>query len=124
MHQRSCRVIHGLSTELYADIEEQSNFEMQNVPEIDQCCGNETFTQVNQNIPYLKRGIKLPKNNVQWSMDNNYFKIALESYQLITSQDLDSNINVLNNIIYEYFAQNFGYADSSPDHSLADEYKD
>ena len=66
MHQCSCRVIHGLSTELYADIEEQGNFETQNIPEMDQCSGNETFTQVNQNILDLKRGIKLPKNNLQW----------------------------------------------------------
>ena len=124
MHQRSCRLILGLSTELYADIEEQSNFKAENIPEMDQCSANETSTEVNQNIPDLKRGIKLPKKNLQWPTANDYFKIALESHQPITSQDLNSDIKVLNNIICEYFAQNFEYADSSPDNSLADKYKD
>ena len=31
---------------------------------------------------------------------------------------------VLSNIIYKYFAQNFGYTDSTPDNSLVDKYKD
>ena len=35
----------------------------------------------------------------------------------------DVNNKVLNNIICKYFAQNFGYTDSSPDNSLADKYK-
>ena len=34
MHQRSCRVIQGLNTELCTDIEEQSNFDTENIPEM------------------------------------------------------------------------------------------
>ena len=124
MHQRSCRVIHDLNTELYSDMQEQGDFETENIPEMDQFNQNEASTANNQSIPDLKRGIKLPKSNLQWSTANDYFKFALQTNQPITSQDLDSNIMVLNNIIYEYFAQNFGYTDSTPDNSLVEKYKD
>ena len=76
------------------------------------------------NIPVLKKGIKLPKNNSEWSTVNDYFKFALQSNQPITSQDLDSNIKVLNNSIYDYFAENFGYTKSLPYNSLVNKYKD
>ena len=124
MHQCSCRVIQGLNTELCTDIEEQGSFETETIPEINQCNQNEASIANNQSFPDLKKGIKLPKSNLQWSTANDYFKFVLESDQPITSQDLDSNIKALNNIIYEYFAQNFGYADSTPDNSMVDKYKD
>ena len=124
MHQRSCRVIQGLNTELYTHIEEQSNFDTENIPEMDQFIQNEASTSNNQNIPDLNKGIKLPKSTLQWSTANDYFKLALQSNQPITSQDLDSNIKLLNNIVYEYFAKNFGHTDSTPDNSLVNKYKD
>jgi hypothetical protein len=37
---------------------------------------------------------------------------------------LDSNIKLLNNIVYEYFAKNFGHTDLTPDNSLVNKYKD
>ena len=52
------------------------------------------------------------------------FKFALQSSDPITSQDLNSNIKLLNNIIYDYFAQNFGYSESMPDNSLLNKDKD
>jgi hypothetical protein len=124
MHQRSCRVIQGLNTELCTDIEEQNNFDTENIPEMDQSIQNEASTSDNQNIPDLNKGIKLPKSTLQWSTANDYFKSALQSNQPITSQDLDSNIKLLNNIVYEYFAKNFGHTDSTPDNSLVNKYKD
>jgi hypothetical protein len=124
MHQRSCRVIQGLNTELCNDIEEQSNFDTENIPEMDQFIQNEASTSNNQNISDLNKGIKLPKSTLQWSTANDYFKFALQSNQPITSQDLDSNIKLLNNIVYEYFAKNFGQTDSTPDNSLVNKYKD
>ena len=75
---------------------EQGDFETENIPEMDQCNQNEASTANNQSIPDLKRGIKLPKSNLQWSTANNYFKFALQTNQPISSQDLDSNIMVLN----------------------------
>ena len=44
MHQRSCRVTQGLNTELYTDIEEQSNFDTENIREMDQSIQNEAST--------------------------------------------------------------------------------
>ena len=41
MHQRSCRVIHGLNDELYNDIEEQINIDSENVPELNQSTSHE-----------------------------------------------------------------------------------
>ena len=58
------------------------------------------------------------------STANEHFKFALQSNDPITSQDLNSNIKLLNNIIYDYFAQNFGYSESVPDNSLLNKYKD
>ena len=124
MHQRSCRVVHGLDTELYADIEEQSNVDTPIIPENDQSTENEALMVNDQNIPNLKRGIKLSTSDAEWSTANDYFKFALQSNQPIASQDLDTNINLLNNIVYDYFAQNFGYTDSPPDNSLINRYKD
>ena len=46
-------------------------------------------------IPDLKRGIKLPKSNSEWSTANEYFKFALQANEPITSHDLDSNIKSL-----------------------------
>jgi hypothetical protein len=109
---------------LYTDIEEQSNFDTENIPEMNQSIQNEASTSNNQNIPDLNKGIKLPKSTLQWSTANDYFKFALQSNQPITSQDLDSNIKLLNNIVYEYFAKNFGHTDSTPDNSLVNKYKD
>ena len=124
MHQRSCQVVHGLNAELYADIEEQINHDTENIAEMDQSGGDETFTVNNHDIPTLKKGIKLPKSDLQWSTANDYFKFALQIDQPITSQNLDTNIRLLNNTIYEYFSHNFGYADSTPDNSLVTKYKE
>ena len=71
-----------------------------------------------EDIPHIKKGIKLPKSNFQWSTANDYFKSKPQS------QDLNTNIKFLNNIIYDYFADNFGYACSSPENSLVNKYKD
>ena len=124
MHQRSCQVVHGLNAELYADIEEQINHDTENIAEMDQSGGDETFTVNNHDIPTSKKGIKLPKSNLQWSTANDYFNFALQIDQPITSQNLDTNIRLLNNIIYEYFSHNFGYADSTSDNSLVTKYKE
>ena len=126
MHQRSCRVINGLDSEMHTHLEEQStsNFDTENTLNINEITRNCTPTVDEANIPVLKKGVKLPKNNFEWSTANDYFKFALQSNQPITSQDLDSNIKVLNNIVYDYFAEHFGYTKSLSDNSLVNKYKD
>ena len=96
---------------------------------MDQSTINETPTIEKEDIANLRKGIKLPKSNSKWSTANEHFKFALQSndpshHKSITSQDLNSNIKLLNNIIYDYFAQNFGYSESVPDNSLLNKYKD
>ena len=61
MHQRTCQVVHGLNAELYADIEEQINHDTENIAEMDQSGGDETFTVNNHDIPTLKRVLNSPK---------------------------------------------------------------
>ncbi|CAB3986127.1 Hypothetical predicted protein [Paramuricea clavata] len=124
MHQRSCRVIQGLDSEFRTDLEEQNNSDTEHIPEMDQSTINETPTVEKEDIANLRKGIKLPKSNSEWSTANEHLKFALQSNDPITSQDLNSNIKLLNNNIYDYFAQNFGYSESVPDNSLLNKYKD
>ncbi len=72
----------------------------------------------------LKKGIKLPQNDAEWSTANNYFKFALELNAPIRAQDLSSSILQLNNVVYNYFADNFGHAEKIPDKALVDKYRD
>jgi len=123
MHQRSCRVVHELDAELQVDIEEQSGRDIENMPEMDESSENEAPSEYGQEFPNLRKGIKLPKSDLQWSTANDYFKFALSSNQPITAQSLNANIKVLNNTVYEYFAQNFGFSNSFPNNSLVNKYK-
>ena len=125
MHQRSC-VIHGLNDELLTDLEQQStenstySFNSSTVEENDAMANDAS----NQNFPVLKKGIKLPQNDAEWSTANNYFKFALELNAPIRAQDLRSSILQLNNVVYNYFAGNFGHAEKIPDKALVDKYRD
>lgn len=42
----------------------------------------------------------------------------------IISQDLNASIKVLNDVIYNYFANSFGYSETIPDNNLVHKYKD
>ena len=54
MYQCSCRVIHDLNTELYSDMQEQGDFETENIPEMDQCNQNEASTAKQSKYPRFK----------------------------------------------------------------------
>ena len=116
MHQRSCHVIHGLKNQLLEDLEEQMHanetLESTEIEFSDSACN----LPIEENIPELKKGIKLPKTDNQWLTANEYFKSSLQLNSPITTHDL-------NNLIYEYFSQNFGYSESVPDKTLVDKYK-
>ena len=96
-----------LNNELLEDLEEQmhANKTLENA-EID--------LPTEQNFPDLKKGIKLPKNENQWLTANEYFKSPLQFNTPITTQDLNSHISFLNNLIYEYFSENFGHTEAIP----------
>ena len=55
-------------------------------------------------------------------MANEYFKFTLPLNASIRNVNLNSSISILNNTIYNYFAENFGYVESLPDKSLKEKY--
>ena len=117
MHQRSCRVINGLNNELCADLEEQ--VAENNTQEDLDLTGDELTANLssaeNETTPEIKKGIKLPKRDSEWSTANEYFKSTLPLNGPIKSQELDASIQVLNNTIYDYFARNYGHIETIPD---------
>ena len=123
MHQRSCRVIQGLNDELLTDLEQQStenNTSTEGLLEEVNAIENHPSEH---SFPELKKGINLPKNDAEWSTANSYFKFALELNTPIRSRDLSRSITQLNNVVYSYFADNFGYVEKLPDKTLVDKYK-
>ena len=126
MHQRSCRVIHGLNDELLADLEELSTKDSgdgsvhSTAEDIDNMANNTE----NQSFPALKKGINLPKSDAEWLAANNYFKFMLQLSAPIRDQDLSSSITHLNNVVYNYFADNFGHVEKIPDKELVNKYID
>ena len=123
MHQRSCRVIQGLNNELCADLEEQITDNNTDTAVDEEL--NTISNRVNiEEIPVLKKGINLPKRDSEWSTANEYFKSALLLNGPIMPQELNTSIQVLNDTIYTYFADNFGNTETIPDESLINKYKD
>ena len=124
MHQRSCQVIHGLNDELCADLEEQITTDnTENISE-NEHNGNDINTVNYESFPELKKGINLPKNDSEWSTANDYFKCALQPNDPITLQDLNSKIKLLNDAIYNYFANNYGHTETVPDKNMVAKYKE
>ena len=82
---------------------------------------NDNFTtMLSDEIPVLKKGIRLPKSDSEWVTANEYFKFSL---QPITSQNLNTSNQQLNETVYEYFAENFGFNNNTPDAMLVNKYK-
>lgn len=67
-----------------------------------------------ENFPELKKEIKLLKNENEWLTANEYFKSSLQRNGPITTQDMNSNISFLNNLIYDNFSTNFSRTESVP----------
>ena len=114
MHQRSCRVILGLNNELRADLDEENNdIYPDDISNNAQC--NSNAGETHEEFPFLKKGINLPQSDKEWSTANEYFKFALNLNPPISSQDINSFIVLLNDVICNYFADNFGHVESPPD---------
>ena len=111
MHQRSCRVIIGLSGETF---ETQCNEEY--LP------ANELPPSVIDDQVLTKVGVKLPKSIDQWKVANDYFQASLPIHD-IASSGLNTTINRMNKIIYEYFEINFGLVNSVKTTEINNKYK-
>ena len=109
MHQRSCRIIDDLEdelkqqmTEILSDQEDEEN--------IDQLEHENLSINIQEDVPDLRKGIKLPKSPLQWSSANDFFKLTF-SNQPITPHDLNANIKTMVTVIYNYFGEYFGLVD-------------
>ena len=98
MHQRSCRVVHSLSNELCADLEEQIAVDSTDAQADDEITTISTKAEHSE-CPILKKGINLPKKVSEWSTANEYFKSALFVSGPIKVQDINTSIQVLNDAI-------------------------
>jgi len=96
MHQRSCRTLHGLNDNLNAKLLEDilENTKESDVLSVDSqsidILENENVTST-EKIVVLKRRVKVSKSAIEWSLDNEYFKVVI-SNQPIRNEGLDSNI--------------------------------
>ena len=73
MHQRSCRVIDNLEDELQQQMAEACD-DHSNEENVDQAISPENLsTNCQENLPDLKKGIKLPKSPLQWSIANDFY---------------------------------------------------
>ena len=124
MHQRSCRVLHGLNDELLTDLEQQSIENTDSATHATHSTVEEIHIGNDQSFPVLKKGINLPKSDAEWSTANSYFKFTLQLNAPIRVEDLSSSITQLNNMVYNYFAENYGIVEKIPDKALVDKYKD
>ena len=115
MHQCSCKVISGLNDELLEDLKNQE--ESNNDDTVNLNNGFVDSNTTNEHVekyPQLKPSINLPKSDSEWLTANEYFKFTLPLNAPVRNADLNSSISILNNTIYNYFAENFGYVESLP----------
>ena len=84
MHQSSCRTLHGLNDNLSAKLQEDilENAKESDVLSVDgqsnDILENENVTNAEE-IFVLKRGAKLPKSAIEWSLAKEYFKAVLSN---------------------------------------------
>ena len=72
----------------------------------------------------MKPGIKLPKTETGWKEVDTYFRNVLYAGD-INASNLNNSVKNMNNIIYEYFAKNFGTIDKKQlEDELNEKYKD
>ena len=91
-------------TEILSDPENEDN--------IDQLEHENSWINTQEDVPDLRKGIKLPKSPLQWSSANDFFKLTF-SNQPITPHNLNANIKTMITVIYYYFGKNFGLVDNN-----------
>ena len=77
--------------------------------------------QESEETALLKHGVKLSKSRSDWSLANDHFKAVLSNYP-ITTEDLNSNIERMNDTIFEYFSITCGEVDRVGDINLRNKY--
>ena len=124
-HQRSCRTLHGLNRNLNTKLQEDI---LESAKESDVFSMDSQSMDIPENainceeIVVLKRGVKLPKSAIDWSLANEQSKAVL-SNQPIRNEGLDLNIERLNNAIFKYFRMTHGKVGRGDDGDLGNKYK-
>ena len=98
-HQRTCRFIKGLNDELYSVASNETDHD-NDLPN----CVDEL---VLCDMPEIKPGVKLPSTDAQWKEADLYFRAELPLCEL-NNASLNDCVAKMMNIIYDYFAVNFG----------------
>ena len=84
---------------------------------------NSTENQIySEEEPDLKQGIKLPTSSREWEMVNDCYKFKFWN-QPKGREYLDSTIKTMNDVINDYFLQNYGISSTKPNGKLIDNYK-
>ena len=125
MHQRSCRILIGLNYNSNAQLQEGilESAKGPDVLSVDSHSVDIPENLINtEEIVALKPGVKLPKSAMDWLLANEHFKAVL-SNQPIRNEGVDSNIQQLNNFIFEYFRMTCGEVDRGDDVNLSNKYK-
>ena len=97
-HQRSCKVIEGLNSNMVFTKDDPEQNEIINEIMYDLPC-NES--------PELKQGIKLPKTDKQWKEADIFFRNELHTGD-IKDYNLMETVERMNNVIYNNFAETYG----------------
>ena len=97
-HQRSCRTIRSLCSEVYDDISDNNSTIVNDVDEIDHGIPES---------PDLKPGIKLPTTAADWETANMYFHTNLPVGD-VNATNIEEIIINFNEKVYTYFADNHG----------------
>ena len=111
MHQRSCKTHHTLHQNCKMTTSDNTldGDESEELSDSDDQRTSSPSGQTTTEFPTIKKGIKLPKTDAQWEEANLFFKINMNISEPIF--DLHSYTESFHNLIYNYFADNFGTVD-------------
>ena len=129
MHQRSCRTFRLLQEQHRGhqgeDNSPQDSLDSSLQDSVDGSVASELseITNVhNLKDPIAtKSGIKLPRSKQQWEEANLYFKLHIDSTENIT--DIHGTTRYIQEMIYNYFAINYGVIKSSSNSDFSEKYK-
>ena len=99
-HQRSCRVIMGLTKLNYALQEDN-----------DEIFGDQSESTINVNLAedtIIKQGIKLPKSESEWKTANSFFHANLPIEDMNTDSDFNDIATNFGKTVYDYFKNEYG----------------
>ena len=65
--------------------------------------------------PFLKPGVKLPNTTTEWSTANAYFQTRFSANNP-DDGNLDDRVAEMNEVIYNYFKENYSIAKGLDDH--------